>query len=260
MEANNAHAPSNPNAVKVLNLTDYDFTTRQLLGDNAEKEVQCLSHNSYAIIREIDWERNPELAKFITRFILEQEVDQRLARPEYVVLEVPVEHRHVVEETLDGIDIKVLYVKTEQVKMRDGNTTTIKLVKSIEKEPPVEPKRILNLTGMDFTDRQIREVRNEDYELLYPAKLPELKVNKDGTSFITVMQAIDLIQEKFNEIGKYPDCVILDIPDEDIAGYDNIFQTLMNDVNIRRIYVRTTLVEFVNDDSLKVKLLSKVEE
>lgn len=257
MEANNAHAPSNANAIKVLNLTDYDFTTRQLLGEETEKEVQCVPHNSYSIIREINWEKDAHIAKFITRFILENEVKSRLMLPEYVVLEVPIEHRHIVEETLKGTNVKVLYVKTVKVDAED-QVLDVKLIEQEEDKP--EPKIILNLTNLDFTDRQIREVRDEDYELLYPTKLPELKVNKDGTSFVTVMQAIDLIQEKFNEIGKYPDCVILDIPDEDIAGYDNLFQTLMDDVSIRRIYVRTTLVEFVNGDPLKVKLLSKVEE
>lgn len=256
MEANNAHAPSNTDAIKMVNLTNYEFIISQLGGEKVTRTIHFIPHSSHFIIKEINWERNSELAKFITRFILEQEVIRRLERPEYVILEVPVEYRQLVRETLKGTDVKVLYVKTTPVEMEDGE---VRNVRSVEEET-TEPKYILNLTNLDFTDRQIREVHDKDYELLYPAKLPELKVNKDGTSFITVMQAIDLIQEKFNEIGKYPDCVILDIPDEDIAGYDNIFQTLMNDVNIRRIYVRTTLVEFVNGESLKVKLLNKVEE
>ena len=258
MEANTAHVPSYPNATKVLNLTDYDFTTHQLFGHDTTKEVQCLSHNSYSIIREIDWEKDVHIAKFITRFILENEVKSRLMLPEYVVLEVPVKHRHIVEESLKETKVKVLYVKTEQVELEDGTSLDVKSIEHAGEKD--KPKIILNLTCIDFTDKQIREVCDEDYELLYPAKLPELKVNKDGTSFITVMQAIDLIQEKFNEIGKYPDCVILDIPNEDIAGYDNLFQTLMNDVNIRRIYARTTFVEFVNGDLLEVKLLNKTEE
>lgn len=257
MEANNAHAPSNPNAVKVLNLTDYDFTTRQLLGDNAEKEVQCLSHNSYAIIREIDWERNPELAKFITRFILEQEVDQRLARPEYVVLEVPVEHRHVVEETLDGIDVKVLYVKTEQVKMRDGNIIDVKLVKSIEKEPPVEPKRILNLTGIDFTDRQIRDIYDENYEIHYPEKMIKFDWYDETIGLPSLFNTYNMIvQNKINKMKRRPDCVIVDVPDEMVPYINEKFR----DSGIRFIYTRTVFVEMVEGDPLKVKLLSKVEE
>ena len=257
MEANNAHAPSNPNAVKVLNLTDYDFTTRQLLGDNAEKEVQCVSHNSYAIIREIDWERNAELAKFITRFILEQEVDQRLARPEYVVLEVPVEHRHVVEETLDGIDVKVLYVKTEQVKMRDGNTTTIKLVKSIEKEPPVEPKRILNLTGIDFTDRQIRDIYDENYEIHYPEKMIKFDWDDETVGIPSLFNTyVMIVQNKINKMKKRPDCVIVDAPEEMVPYINEKFRGS----DIRFIFTRIVFVEVVEGDPLKVKLLSKVEE
>lgn len=253
MEANNAHAPSNPNAVKVLNLTDYDFTTRQLLGDNAEKEVQCLSHNSYAIIREIDWERNPELAKFITRFILEQEVDKRLARPEYVVLEVPVEHRHIVEESLKGTNVKVLYVKTEQAELENGGSLD---VRSIEQTKPTKPKYILNLTGMDFTDRQIREVYDEDYELLYPSE--PLEFVFEG-SIIPVEYLNDFgksIQDEINECPDSPDCVIVDVP-ENITSY---IARMFGDTNIRFIFTRTVLVETLNDNPLKVKLLSKVEE
>lgn len=258
MEANNAHAPSSTGAIKMVNLTNYEFIISQLGGEKVTRTIHFISHSSHFIIKEIDWNKDSHVAQFITKYILEQEVIRRLERPEYVIIDVPAEYRQLVRETLKGIDVKVLYVKTTVVETEDGE---VRNVRSVEEENEiVKPKVILNLTNLDFTDRQIREVRDEDYELLYPAKLPELKVNKDGTSFITVMQAIDLIQEKFNEIGKYPDCVILNIPDEDIAGYDDIFQTLMNDVNIRRIYVRTTLVEFVNGDSLKVKLLSKVEE
>lgn len=256
MEANNAHAPSNANAIKIINLTDYTFIISQLGGEKVTRTIQFIPHSSYFIIKEIDWDKDPHVAQFITKYTLEQEVIRRLEKPEYVILDVPAEYRQLVRETLKGTDVKVLYVKTTVVETKDG---VVQNVRSVEEET-TEPKYILNLTNLDFTDRQIREVHDEDYKLLYPAKLPELKVNQDGTSFITIMQAIDLIQEKFNEIGKYPDCVILDIPDEDIAGYDNMFQTLMNDVNIRRIYVRTTLVEFVNSDPLKVKLLSKVEE
>lgn len=256
MEANNAHAPSNANAIKMVNLTDYNFIINQLGGKKVTRTIQFIPHSSHFIIKEIDWDKDPHVAQFITKYILEQEVIRRLEIPEYVILDVPTEYRQLVRETLKGIDVKVLYVKTTTIETKDG---VVENVRSVEEET-TEPKYILNLTCIDFTDKQIREVHDEDYELLYPAKLPELKVNKDGTSFITIMQAIDLIQEKLNEIGKYPDCVILDIPDEDIAGYDNMFQTLMNDVNIRRIYVRTTLVESANGDSLKVKLLSKVEE
>lgn len=256
MEANNAHAPSNTGAIKMVNLTNYELIISQLGGEKVTRTIHFIPHSSHFIIKEIDWNKDPHVAQFITKYTLEQEVIRRLERPEYVIVDVPAEYRQLVRETLKGINVKVLYVKTTAVETKDG---VVQNVRSIEEET-TEPKYILNLTCIDFTDRQIREVHDEDYELLYPAKLPELKVNKDGTSFITIMQAIDLIQEKLNEIGKYPDCVILDIPDEDIAGYDSMFQTLMNDVNIRRIYVRTTLVEFVSGDSLKVKLLSKVEE
>ena len=244
--------------IKVLNLTGYDFIISQLGGEKVTRAIEYLPHHVHYIIKELDWDEDVNIAKFITKLIIEQEVIRRLERPEYVIIDVPAEYRQLVREALKGINVKVLYVKTTAVETEDGE---VRNVRSVEEENEiVKPKAILNLTNLDFIDRQIREVHDEDYELLYPSKLPELKVNKDGTSFITVMQAIDLIQEKFNEIGKYPDCVILDIPDEDIAGYDDIFQTLMNDVNIRRIYVRTTLVGFVNDDPLKVKLLSKVEE
>ena len=262
MEANNAESPSYPNATKVLNLTDYDFTIRQLGKEVAPRVHQLLPDDRYGIIKEINWNEDASVAAFIIRTVLRHEVRERLLKPEYIIIEVPVEHRGIVKEALEGLNIGVLYVKTTQVELKDGQVLDVKLIEQEEEEAKetAKPKVILNLTNLDFTDRQIREVYDEDYELLYPAKLPELKVNKDGTSFITVMQAIDLIQEKFNEIEKYPDCVILDIPDEDIAGYDNIFQTLMNDVNIRRIYVRTTLVEFVSGDPLKVKLLSKIEE
>ena len=258
MEANNAHVPSNTGTIKMVNLTDYDFIISQLDGEKVTGIIEYIPHGSYFIIKEINWDKDPHIAQFITKYVLEQEVIRRLEKPDYIIIEVPKEHRGIVKEALKGSNVGVLYVGTTQVELKDGQVLDVKLIEQEEDKP--EPKIILNITSLDFTDRQIREVHDEDYEILYPAKLPELKVNKDGTSFITVMQTIDLIQEKFNEIGKYPDCVILDIPDEDIAGYDNIFQTLMNDVNVRRIYVRTTLVEFVNGDPLKVKLLSKVEE
>ena len=254
MEANNAHAPSNQNAAKVLNLTDYDFTTRQLFGKDTKKEAQCLSHNSYSIIREINWEKDEHIAKFITRFILENEVKSRLMLPEYVVLEVPVEHRHIVEETLKGTNVKVLYVKTVKVDAED-QVLDVKLIEQEEDKP--EPKIILNLTNLDFTDRQIREVYDENYELHYPENM--MKIDWDDET-VGIQSIIDtcamIIQNKINKMSHNPDCVIVDVPEEVIPYINEKFR----DSGIRFIFTRTVLVEVVDSDPLKVKLLSKVEE
>lgn len=255
MEANNAHVPSNPNAAKVLNLTDYDFTTRQLFGKDTEKEAQCLPHNSYLLIREIDWEKDAHIAKFITRFILENEVKSRLMLPEYVVLEVPVEHRHIVEESLKGTNVKVLYVKTEQVELEDGGFLD---VRSIERAwEKVEPKIILNLTNLDFTDRQIRDVYGENYEIHYPEKMIKFDWYDETIGIPSLFDTyVIIVQDKINKMKKRPDCVIVDVPEEVIPYISEKFR----DSGIRFIYTRTVLVEMVEGDPLKMKLLSKIEE
>lgn len=255
MEANNAHVSSNPNAAKVLNLTDYDFTTRQLFGKDTEKEAQCLPHNSYLLIREIDWEKDAHIAKFITRFILENEVKSRLMLPEYVVLEVPVEHRHIVEESLKGTNVKVLYVKTEQVELEDGGFLD---VRSIERAwEKVEPKIILNLTNLDFTDRQIRDVYDENYEIHYPEKMIKFDWYDETIGIPSLFDTyVIIVQDKINKMKKRPDCVIVDVPEEVIPYISEKFR----DSGIRFIYTRTVLVEMVEGDPLKMKLLSKIEE
>lgn len=80
MEANNAHVPSDSNAIKVLNLTDYDFTIRQLGMEKAPRVNQILPNDRYNIIKEINWKEDVNVAKFITRVILKHEVKDRLEK------------------------------------------------------------------------------------------------------------------------------------------------------------------------------------
>ena len=252
MEANNAHAPSNANAIKMVNLTDYTFTISQLGGEKVTRTIQFIPHSSYFIIKEIDWDKDPHVAQFITKYIIEQEVIRRLERPEYVILEVPAEYRRLVRETLKGIDVKVLYVKTTAVETKDG---VVQNVRSVEEET-TEPKVILNLTNLDFTDRQIREVYNEDYELLYPSEPLEFEAEGDIIPVEYLNHFGKLIQNEINKCLGDPDCVIVDVP-ENIVSY---IARMFSDTNIRFIYTRTVFVETVDNDPFKVKLLSKVEE
>lgn len=255
MEANNAHVPSNQNAAKVLNLTDYDFTTRQLLGEDTEKEVQCLPHNSYFIIKEIDWEKDAHIAKFITRFILENEVKSRLMLPEYIVLEVPVEHRHIVEETLKGTNVKVLYVKTEQVELENGGFLDVRSIEHAWEK--AEPKIILNLTNLDFTDRQIRDIYDKNYEIHYPENMMSIDWDDETVGIPSLFNTCAMvIQNKINKMSHNPDCVIVDVPEEVIPYISEKFR----DSGIRFIYTRTVFVELAEGDPLKVKLLSRIEE
>ena len=252
MEANNAHAPSYAGAIKMVNLTKYEFIISQLGGETVTRMIHFLPHNSHFVIKEIDWDNDPHVAQFITKYILEQEIIRRLERPEYVIVEVPAEYRRIVRETLKGIDVKVLYVKTTPVETVDGKITN---VRSVEEEM-TEPKRILNLTNLDFTDRQIREVYDEDYELFYPSE--PLEFEAEG-SIIPVEYLNNFGKAIQDEINKCPDsfdCVIVDVP-ENITSY---IARMFGDTNIRFIFTRTVLVETLNDDPFKVKLLSKVEE
>lgn len=256
MEANNAHVPSDSNAIKVLNLTDYDFTIRQLGMEKAPRVNQILPNDRYNIIKEINWKEDVNVAKFITRVILKHEVKDRLEKPDYIIIEVPKEHHDIVKEALEGLNIGVLYVGTTQVELKDGQVLDVKLIEQEEEKKVVKPKRILNLTNFDFTDRQIREVYDEDYELFYPSE--PLEFEAEG-SIIPVEYLNNFGKAIQDEINKCPDsfdCVIVDVP-ENITSY---IARMFGDTNIRFIFTRTVLVETLNDDPFKVKLLSKVEE
>lgn len=252
MEANNAHAPSNTSAIKMVNLTNYDFIINQLGGEKVTRTIHFIPHSSHFIIKEIDWNKDPHVAQFITKYILEQEVIRRLERPEYVILDVPTEYRQLVRETLKRIDIKVLYVKTTVVETKDG---VVQNVRSVEEET-TEPKYILNLTCIDFTDRQIREIYDEDYELLYPPEPLEFETDDDKIPVEYVDHFAKLIQDEINACPGNPDCVIVDVP-EIIALY---ITEKFRDSGIRFIYTKTVFIEVTDSDPLKVKLLSKVEE
>lgn len=253
MEVNNAHAPSNANAIKMVNLTDYTFIISQLGGEKVTRTIQFISHSSYFIIKEIDWDKDPHVAQFITKYILEQEVIRRLEKPEYVILEVPAKYRQLVRETLKGIDVKVLYVKTTAVETKDG---VVQNVRSVEEET-TEPKIILNLTNLDFTDRQIREVYDENYELHYPENTMSIDWDDETVGIQSIINTCAMvIQNKINKMSYNPDCIIVDVP-EDMIPYIN---EKFRDSGIRFIYTKTVFVEVVDSDPLKVKLLSKIEE
>lgn len=255
MEANNAHIPSNENAIKVLNLTDYDFTIRQLGMEKAPRVHQILPNDRYNIIKEISWKDDANVAKFITRVILKHEVKDRLEKPDYIIVEVPKEHRDIVKETLEGLNIGVLYVGTTQVELKDGQVLDIKLIEQEEDKP--KPKIILNLTNLDFTDKQIREVYDENYEIHYPEKMIKFDWDDETVGLPSLFNTFAMIvQNKINAMPNKPDCVIVDVPEEMIPYFNGKFR----DFGIRFIYTRTVLVEMVEGDPLKVKLLSKVEE
>lgn len=157
---------------------------------------------------------------------------------------------------MEGLNIGVLYVGTAQVKLKDGQVLDVKLIEQEEEKKVVKPKRILNLTNLDFTDRQIREVYDEDYELFYPSE--PLEFEAEG-SIIPVEYLNNFGKAIQDEINKCPDsfdCVIVDVP-ENITSY---IARMFGDTNIRFIFTRTVLVETLNDDPFKVKLLGKVEE
>lgn len=259
MEANNAESPSYPNATKVLNLTDYDFTIRQLGKEVAPRVHQLLPDDRYGIIKSINWEEDASVAAFIIRTVLRYEVKERLLKPDYIIIEVPVEHRGIVKEALEGLNIGVLYVKTTQVELKDGQVLDVKLIEQEEKEAKetMKPKVILNLTNLDFTDRQIRDVYDENYEIHYPEKMIKFDWYDETIGIPSLFDTyVIIVQDKINKMKKRPDCVIVDVPEEVIPYISEKFR----DSGIRFIYTRTVLVEMVEGDPLKVKLLSKVEE
>ena len=241
------------NAIKVLNLTDDTFIIDKLGDERVTRAIQYLPHSSYSIIKELDWNKDVHIAKFITKFIIEQEVIRRLEKPEYVVLDVPEEHRHIVKETLDGVDVKVLYIKTEQVETEDGRVIDMKSV--VEGMEP-KPKRILNLADYVFTDKQIRDIYDEDYILDYPVVIPQFESEEDDVTTAYINHYANQIQDEINKQLSYPDCVILDVPDIVIPYIESKFFGS----NIRFIYVKAVFVEMIDRSSLKVKQLSKIEE
>ena len=253
MEANNARAPSNTGTIKMVNLTDYDFIISQLGGEKVTRAIEYLPHHVHYIIKELDWNEDVNIAKFITKLIIEQEVIRRLEKPEYVVLDVPEEHRGLVKEVLGELDVKVLYIKTEQTETEDGQVVD---VRSVVEAEDARPKIILNLTGLGFTDRQIRNICSENYELHYPMIPLVFSPEEDDKVITTYIDHFALqVQDEINEQPDYPDCVILDVP-EPVIPY---IEARFFGTDIRFVYVKTVFVEMVSSDPLKVKLLGNVE-
>lgn len=240
--------------IKVLNLTGYDFIISQLGGEKVTRAIEYLPHHVHYIIKELDWDEDVNIAKFITKLIIEQEVIRRLEKPEYVVLDVPEEHRGLVKEVLGELDVKVLYIKTEQVETEDGGFLD---VRSIERAwERAEPKIILNLTNFDFTDRQIRDVYDKNYEIHYPENMMSIDWDDETVGIQSIINTCTMIiQNKINKMSHNPDCVIVDVPEEVVPYINEKFR----DSGIRFIYTRTVFVEMVESDPLKVKLLSKIE-
>ena len=117
------------------------------------------------------------------------------------------------------------------------------------------PKIILNLTDIDFTDRQIREVYDEDYRLIYPAEPLEFAAKEDEITATYIDCFVQMIQDELNEVPYQPDCVILDVPKQAIPPIASEFIGS----NINFIYTQSTFVKFVDGDILEVKSLRNVE-
>lgn len=241
--------------IKVLNLTGYDFIISQLGGEKVTRAIEYLPHHVHYIIKELDWDEDVNIAKFITKLIIEQEVIRRLEKPEYVVLDVPEEHRGLVKEVLGELDVKVLYIKTEQVELENGRFLDVRSIEHAWEK--AEPKIILNLTNLDFTDKQIRDVYDKNYEIHYPENMMRIDWDDETVGIQSIINTCAMtIQNKINKMSHNPDCVIVDVPEEVIPYINEKFR----DSGIRFIYTRTVFVEMVESDPLKVKLLSKVEE